>query len=57
MNAYKPTRPLLRVVFAAMALTATIASAAFIEGLVRSYTVDAGQTAGTTPVTVAEAKR
>ncbi len=57
MNAYKPTRPLLRAVFAAMALTATIASAAFIEGLVRSYTVDAGQTAGTTPVTVAEAKR
>lgn len=57
MNAYKPTHRLLRVVFAAMALTATIASASLIEGLVRSYTVDAAHTASATPVKLAEAKR
>lgn len=57
MNAYNPTRPLLRVVFAAMALTATIASGAFIEGLARSYAVDAAQTASAKPVVVAQASR
>jgi hypothetical protein len=57
MNTYKPTRPLLRVAFVAVALLATIASAAFIEGLVRSYNLEAGQMASTAPAVVAAARR
>lgn len=57
MNAYNPTRPLLRAVFAAVALSVTIGLAAFIDGLAYSYT-DAGQQASIAKsVVVASAQR
>jgi hypothetical protein len=38
---YTPTRPVLRCAFAAAALAATLACAAFVDGLARGYVEEA----------------
>jgi len=51
---YAPIRPLIRCVFAAAALVATLACGAVVDGLARGYGSDAQQ-ASATPL-VASAK-
>ena len=50
---FKPTSKLIRSLFLAAAVLATVLSAGSIEGLARHYNADA-QMAGTQPVVVAE---
>jgi hypothetical protein len=42
---YTPIRPLIRCVFAAAALVATLACGAFVDGLARGYMSEAQQVA------------
>jgi hypothetical protein len=56
-NTFTPTRPLIRIVFAAFALAATLATGAFIDALARSYSIQGQQIAHSKPVVVAVAQR
>jgi hypothetical protein len=56
MNAYNPTRPILRFTFAAVALAASLLSGALNE-LARGYSLNGQQASNPQPVLAAVAKR
>jgi len=56
-NAFNPTRPLIRFAFAAVALSAMLATGAFIDALARGYSIEGQQVANAQPVVVATAQR
>ena len=53
-SGFEPSSPRLRMVFAAVALTATLATGDLIDALARGYGTTTPLTVQSTPVTVAQ---
>ena len=54
---YTPIRPLIRCALAVVALAATVASWAFVDGLARGYAAEAMHAAGTRQMASAQPTR
>jgi len=57
MTRFSPMRLLLRAVFAAAALLATVGTGIFIDGLAHRYSLDGQQASVVRPMTVAAVPR